>query len=73
MLSLPNQSCEFRQFRGCQRYEHNYWIIDCSNWQGKNPESSYQFDESVLDPRFFGFCGYTMFNMPPGGFHDGNL
>ncbi len=51
-------------------YEHQ--LLD--NWtvqigKAKPSESSYQFDESVLDPRFFGFWIWpsTMFNMPPGG------
>lgn len=51
-------------------YEHNLY----DNWtvqigQAKPSESSYQFDESVKDPKFYGFWVWpcTMFNMPPGG------
>ena len=51
-------------------YDHHLY----KNWtvqvgQAKPSESSYQFDESLQDPKFYGFWIWpcTMFNMPPGG------
>ena len=46
---------------------HDNWTVQIG--KAKASESSFQFDESVVDPRFFGFWIWpcTMFNMPPGG------
>lgn len=46
---------------------HQNWTVQIG--QAKPSESSYQFDESVVDPKFYGFWAWpcTMFNMPPGG------
>ncbi len=46
---------------------HHNWTVQIG--QAKPSESSYQFDESVKDPKFYGFWIWpcTMFNMPPGG------
>ena len=46
---------------------HDNWTVQIG--KAKPSESSFKFDESVTDPRFFGFWIWpcTMFNMPPGG------
>ncbi|MGF7539126.1 ring-hydroxylating oxygenase subunit alpha [Providencia rettgeri] len=66
----PTNHVSFASSVDVNVYEHQ--LLD--NWtvqigKAKPSESSYQFDESVLDPRFFGFWIWpsTMFNMPPGG------
>ncbi len=66
----PTNHVSFASSVDVNVYEHNLY----DNWtvqigQAKPSESSYQFDESVKDPKFYGFWIWpcTMFNMPPGG------
>lgn len=66
----PTNHVSFASSVDVNVYEHNLY----ENWtvqigQAKPSESSYQFDESIKDPKFYGFWIWpcTMFNMPPGG------
>ncbi|MBR9787659.1 MAG: Rieske 2Fe-2S domain-containing protein [Vibrionaceae bacterium] len=66
----PTNHVSFADSVDVGQYEHEFkknWSVQIG--KAKPSNSSYQFDESVADPKFFGFWLWpcTMFNMPPGG------
>ncbi|WP_417877501.1 aromatic ring-hydroxylating oxygenase subunit alpha [Vibrio sp.] len=66
----PTNHVSFADSVDVGQYEHEFktnWSVQVG--KAKPSDSSYQFDESLMDPKFFGFWLWpcTMFNMPPGG------
>lgn len=66
----PTNHVSFADSVDVGQYEHEFktnWSVQVG--KAKPSNSSYQFDESLMDPKFFGFWLWpcTMFNMPPGG------
>ncbi|MGP8304935.1 aromatic ring-hydroxylating oxygenase subunit alpha [Vibrio sp. YIC-376] len=66
----PTNHVSFADSVDVGQYEHEFkknWSVQIG--KAKPSDSSYQFDESLTDPKFFGFWLWpcTMFNMPPGG------
>ena len=66
----PTNHVSFAESVDVGDYEHSLhhnWTLQVG--KAKPSESSYKFDESIVDPRFSGFWIWpcTMFNMPPGG------
>lgn len=65
----PTNHVSFARSVDVNMYEHQLhknWTVQIG--KAKSSASSYQFDESVTNPHFFGFWSWpcTMFNMPPG-------
>ncbi|GAA0784172.1 aromatic ring-hydroxylating oxygenase subunit alpha [Marinobacterium sediminicola] len=66
----PTNHVSFASSVNVDVYEHQLngnWTVQIG--EARSSESSFQVDESVTDPKFFGFWVWpcTMFNMPPGG------
>ncbi len=66
----PTNHVSFASSVNVDVYDHQLnenWTVQIG--EARSSEASFQVDDSVTDPKFFGFWIWpcTMFNMPPGG------